>query len=249
MSLPGQDATHFRGEVLAWGPEGDFRVTVETKYFYRGRSGRYYRTPEAAQAAETKFDVVEMAMPEFTGGIMRTAENEFVYADPRPVFAALRRFEQRLASLPGREGSQPSLPARAVLPAGSGWELTHLGNEMLVGPRPAGDWPGAHVHHTFGVPLAGLYRFLRHVRDNTWRDESRGYLTRAHLDDALGFATGSPAGTSRTGNSCTAGSRPARCLRMTWWRTSPTTRQWRSCAGTPHCSTPAPPPSSRNSPG
>ncbi len=174
------------GKVLAYGPGGVLSVVVETKEFFRGSDGRYYRTEDAAESVTGTASAVKFAMPEFVSGVTRTFPGESGYHDHVPVFEALSRLEQILADLPGDEGSTPGIPLSHVLP--EDFELTDLGRRTLIGPRPVGDWPGAHVHHTFGVPLTGLHEFLEHVRDNTWRDEDKGYLTRAHLADGLEFA-------------------------------------------------------------
>ena len=89
--------------------------------------------------------------------------------------------------LPGLPGSGPEEPIERVLPSEEGWVLTDLGRGAVVGPRPIGDNPGAHLHHNVGVPLAAVYPFLVHVLARTWRDRSTGYLTREHLADALAY--------------------------------------------------------------
>ena len=185
-----RDLNQLRNEraVLAYGPGRMFSVTVEQKEFFRGGDGRYYRTEDAAKSvADGTARAVTFAMPEFVSDVTRTFPGESGYHDHVPVFTALSRLEQTLADLPGAEGSRPGIPLSRVLRPEDGFELTDLGQNAIIGPRPVGDGPGAHVHHTFGVPLTGLYLFLEHVRDNTWRDESRGYLTRAHLADGLEF--------------------------------------------------------------
>ncbi len=174
---------------LAYEPGGTFSVTVDVKAYFRGGDGRYYRTEAAARGGGGQVTEVKFAMPEFVSSVTRTFPGEFAYQDHQSVFAALARLEQILANLPGEAGSPPHIPLSEVLRPEDGFELTDVGKHTFIGPRPVGDWPGAHVHHTFGVPLTGLYLFLEHVRDHTWRDESRGYLTRAHLDDGLEFGS------------------------------------------------------------
>ena len=188
MTIDGQpDLDQVLREVLAYGPGRTFSVTVDTKEYFHGGDGRYYRTEDAAESATGMASEVKFAMPEFVSDVTRTFPGESGYLDHVPVFEGLSRLEQVLADLPGEQGSTPGIPLSAVLRPEDGFELTDLGRRTVIGPRPVGDGLGAHVHHTFGVPLTGLYLFLEHVRDNTWRDESRGYLTRAHLADGLEF--------------------------------------------------------------
>ncbi|MFG2632360.1 hypothetical protein, partial [Streptomyces sp. NPDC048473] len=189
MTLP--DGIYPRGvygNVLATGP-GGATLVVETKNFYLGPNDEYFRTDEDAQAAGGRpNDSGEMAIPEIIFGVMGNLPSER-RGNLDQAFSAYADIERRLESVPGRPGSDPALPLSRVFTPGRGWTLTRLGRGTLIGPRPIGDNPGAHVHHNIGVPLGVVHPFLRHVRDHTWRDESRGYLTRKHLDDALLFAS------------------------------------------------------------
>ncbi|WP_329138172.1 hypothetical protein OG552_29835 [Streptomyces sp. NBC_01476] len=160
-----------------------FEVTVETKEFYRGSDGRLFRRKEDAEKQTGKVREVTLAIPEFVAGVHKVLPSED-RIDDGPAFVALRRLEERFAVLgPERE----FIPVEEAFPAEDGWEVTDLGQGAWIERRVIGDWQGAHVHYTLGVPVHGLREFLEHVRDHTWRDESRGYLTRAHLTDGLSF--------------------------------------------------------------
>jgi hypothetical protein len=181
-----EDANALYQRELAYGPEGAVLV-VESKDFFRGRHGRLYRTLEGAVAGGGQGEVVGMVIPELIVGVMATVAGEEWRIDPDRAFTAYQNAERAFESIQGAPGSAPSIPLTSILKPEDGWWFSELGNTARIGPRPIGDFPGAHVHHNIGVPLAVVYPFLAHVRDHTWRDESRGYLTRAHLSDALEF--------------------------------------------------------------
>ena len=191
MTISGHDLDELLADraVLAYGPGRMFAVTVDEVVCFLGGDGRYYRTRAGAESAPggTAREVI-FAMPEFVSNVTRTFPAEFGYARHEPVFAALSRLERILAGLRGEEGSPPGIPLSEVLRPEDGFELTELGQRTLIGPRPAGDRPGANIQYTFGVPLTGLYPFLEHVLDNTRPDEKK-YLRRAHLADGLEFGT------------------------------------------------------------
>jgi hypothetical protein len=160
-----------------------FEMTVETKDFYRGADGRLYRRQEDAQNETGSATEVTLAIPELVAGVHRVLPDE-ERIDDAPAFVALRRLETQFAALgPDRH----YLSVEDVFRPEEGWEVTDLGRGARIERRAIGDWQGAHVHYTLGVPVAGLRDFLEHVRDGTWRDESLGYLTRAHLTDGLFF--------------------------------------------------------------
>jgi hypothetical protein len=118
--------------------------------------------------------------------VTRTFPDESGCTGHEPVFTALSRLERILAGLPGEARSRSEIRLSEVLRPEDGFELTAPGRRAFIGPRPAGDGPGANVRYTFGVPLTGLYSFLEHVLENTRPDEN-GYLRRTHLADALAF--------------------------------------------------------------
>jgi hypothetical protein len=188
VSLPaGLGLEDMDGVALATGPDGAL-VVVETKEVYIGPSGRYYRQQHEARAAGGSGAAVEMPILETIIGVARNLPGEDLRVGFDQVFLAYEDAERSFDAIRGERGSPPSTPIEEVLRWENGWQITDDGQGTLLGPRPIGDWPGAHVHYNIGVPLAVMHRFLEHVRDNTWRDRSRGYLTRDHLSDALLFA-------------------------------------------------------------
>ncbi len=175
--------------VLAYGPDRMFSVTVDENAVFRGGNRRYYRTEGAARRAGGGRPIaVKFGMPEFVSDVTRTFPGESGYHDHGQVFTALSRLEQILEGLRGEAGSGPEIWLSDVLRREDGFYLTDLGQRTAIGPRPEGDRPGANVQYTFGVPLTGLYSFLKHVLEHTRRDE-KGYLRRAHLADGLEFGS------------------------------------------------------------
>ena len=149
----------FADGVLAWGPDHAFALTVDGKRYYQGMDGRYYRTQEAMRRAGMPLDASRiMGMPEFVSrGLLRVLDGE-ESQDGGRAWRAVRHLEQDLETLgraPHQPGDPPSVPLARLLRPGDGWELTNLGRDTLVGPRPVGDWPGGHHHHSIGVPLTG----------------------------------------------------------------------------------------------
>ncbi|MFE4824295.1 hypothetical protein ACFRFU_49775, partial [Streptomyces sp. NPDC056704] len=166
-----------------------YRVVVEEKEFYLGPNGEYYRRREDALKAGGKKSKW-LFIPEFVSDIVQVLGHEA--ADRRgkgPVFAALKRLEERLGRVSGQPGGRPTVPLEEILSPQDGWEIAPTGVGARIGQRAINDWPGFHVHYTFGVPITGMYDFLAHVRDNTWRDAGKGYLTKDHLSDGLEFGT------------------------------------------------------------
>ncbi|MGC9501474.1 hypothetical protein [Streptomyces sp. WG7] len=184
---PGSYLEEMHDVALAEGPYGAV-VVVETKEIYLGPYGRYYRKQREARAAGGSGEAVQMAILETIIGVARNLPGEDSRVDLDQAFLAYKDAELSFGAIRGQPGSRPFMPIGEVLRPENGWRITEDGEGALVGPRPIGDWPGAHVHHNIGVPLSVMHRFLEHVRDNTWRDRSRGYLTQDHLSDALNFA-------------------------------------------------------------
>jgi hypothetical protein len=170
-----------REEPIARG--NGFQVTVETKDFYHGADGRLFRREEDAEDQTGSATEVTLAIPEFVAGVHRVLPSED-RIDDQAAFTALRRLEERFAEL---GPDQHYLAVEDVFRPEDGWEVTDIGRGARIERRALGDWQGVHVHYTLGVPVEGLRDFLEHVRDRTWRDESLGYLTRAHLTDGLSF--------------------------------------------------------------
>jgi hypothetical protein len=192
ISIPAaKDVWEYYGKDLVIGP--DMKVVVEAKEMFRGPADVLYRTAEQAVAAGGTGEQETVGILEFVSDVMRVLQSETRYPEPRGMLRALREMELRLNSLQNRMTSlrrghgKSQIPLADIFPAVEGYRLTDLGRQAFIGGRPIGDWPGAHFHYTVGVPLGGLYPFLQHVSENTWRDESVGYLTRAHLSDGLRF--------------------------------------------------------------
>jgi hypothetical protein len=185
LALPTEDPKSLLRAILATGPSGA-ALTVDEKIVYEGPGGRYYRTLDGAKAAggpgtARKFGILEAVI-----GVNKTQPGE-VRNDPNLSFSIYQEIETTLNSIRGNPGITPNVPLSKLF--GSKWEYTQLGRDTLIGPRPIGDWPGAHVHHNIGVPMAGLHMFLSHVAENTWRDAKKGpYLTKEILTDGLDFA-------------------------------------------------------------
>ncbi|KPI20019.1 hypothetical protein OK006_9543, partial [Actinobacteria bacterium OK006] len=177
------------GRVLARG--NGYQVVVEDKEFYLGPHGELYRRPEDALAAGGKRGhTVTLVIPEFVSDVLPVLRHEATHRTlKRPVFAAAHRLDERLGSLSGKPGEQPTVPLEEILSPQEGWQIEPLGVGALIGRRAINDWLGIHAHYSMGVPITGMYDFLSHVRDNTWRDASKGYLTKDHLSDGLEFGT------------------------------------------------------------
>ncbi|MFI5845011.1 hypothetical protein ACIA8K_35450 [Catenuloplanes sp. NPDC051500] len=184
----GQDASVLRGGLLAWGLHGGFQIEVDTKTVYRGADGRYFIDRAAAVAAGGNGREVTAAMIERVSGIMRSHPHEIQRVDPDQVFDAFGRMAAQTGNLPGPDGAGPVMSLQEFLAqSGVDVSLTPIGARISVGRPPIGEAPGSHYHFTHGVVLSGMRDFLEHVRDNTWRDRDRGYLTRDHLTDGLAF--------------------------------------------------------------
>ncbi|WP_432163562.1 hypothetical protein [Streptomyces tendae] len=191
IKLPQGTARQNSGKLLAFSESGEYRIVVEEKVFYKGADGVYFRRPEDALAAGGKpGDKVRLAIPEFVSDPLQIhADEEFGKAPKAPVFDALVQLESDLSGISGHPGTQPTIPLRNLLSPEHKWVLTDLGSQTLVGPRAVNDWSGFHAHYTFGVPVDGMFDFLEHVRDYTWRDRTKGYYTKDHLSDGLALGT------------------------------------------------------------
>ena len=227
--------------VLATGSDGLFSVTVDKRARFQGGDGRYYLTEAAAQSAPGgSAREVTFAIPEFVSDVTRTFPGESGYADHERMFAELSKLEGTLAGrLSGEAGSEPGVPLGEVLRGEAGFELTALGRRTVIGPQAVGDWPGSHVQHTFGVPLTGLYVFLEHVRDHTWRDGSG--VTRPARTWKTGWhsAARSLPRSLWKSTSGTVVFRLAFRRQMNWRGAAHPSLPWRRCADTLPCCTPA----------
>lgn len=195
LSLAGEEIYGMSGEVLATGPDGA-ALTVEEKLLYAGPSGLLYRTEQAALGAEGAAEATASAILEVIIGVNSVNDGE----SGTDLTAALERYsavERVIDGITAPPGRQPDIPLSSLFPSPE-WEFTELGSVAQIGPRPIGDWPGAHVHHNFGVPMAGVYPFLQHVAESTWRTRDLGYFTQDHLVDALEFARSVADGFSRS---------------------------------------------------
>ncbi|WP_329295920.1 hypothetical protein [Streptomyces sp. NBC_01455] len=185
LSIPDTDISGLSGEVLAHGPDGAV-LTVEEKTLYSGPSGLLYRTRGQAEEGEGSAQEVESAILEVIVGVHSIHDGE-PGNDLGLAAENYARIEQSLERIDTPSGRQPELLLSSLF-SSPDWKFTEMGEVTLIGPRPIGDSPGGHIHHSFGVPLAGIYPFLQHVARYTWRDQSRGYHTKEHLVDALQFA-------------------------------------------------------------
>ncbi|MFJ5220695.1 M91 family zinc metallopeptidase, partial [Streptomyces sp. NPDC088354] len=175
------------GDVLAWGPNGA-RIVGESKQLWVDSDENYYRNErDAIAAVGDDYDDVDLVIPELIVGEMNNVPHE-QGGDFLRMLRTYMETEAAFESIAGDRGGKPTVPLKDVLKKENGWRLTELAKGALIGPRPIGDNPGAHVHHNIGVPLAVVHPFLAHVRDNTWRDQRYGYHTRDHLTDALVFS-------------------------------------------------------------
>ncbi|MFF2134107.1 hypothetical protein ACFVW1_54170, partial [Streptomyces olivochromogenes] len=180
LADPEVDGDEMHGEVLAVGPNGA-RITVESKDFYLDEDDQYHRTRGG------DFATVRSIIPEVIIGVMGVHSGE-PGVDANGAYQVYAGIESALQSIDGSPGGQPSVPIEDIFRPEDGWTIAELGKGARVGPRPIGDNPGAHVHHNIGVPVAGLYSFLTHVRDNTWRNQRNGpYYTQENLSDGLLF--------------------------------------------------------------
>ncbi|WP_285585147.1 hypothetical protein, partial [Actinoallomurus iriomotensis] len=181
---PSRSVYESAGVVLANGPYGA-KLVVETKKVYRGPDSRYFFDEEAAKAAGGSGHAVRVAVPEGLFGVLRDLPGEG-YVDPDPAYETELALEAAFEGISDEPGVKPDISLEDILP--TGWSLTKEGRDWLIGPRPVGAPSGSHDHLNVGVPPAVGHPFLRHVLENTWRDQSHGYLTRDHLADALEFA-------------------------------------------------------------
>ncbi|MGW5578517.1 hypothetical protein [Micromonospora chokoriensis] len=180
------DPNDIHGHTLAYGPNASFRIELETKKFFEGPNGRYYRTREGAIAAGGRGDGVYLGMSERVSAIMRSHPHEVNRFASDAVFDAFARLAARSRTIAGPDGAGPVISLEQLY-SGENLKYTELGKQTRVGRHPVGDWPGSHWHFTHGFVVAGLREALGHVYDQVWRDESLGYLTKAHLGDGLAF--------------------------------------------------------------
>ncbi|WP_033343049.1 hypothetical protein [Catenuloplanes japonicus] len=178
-------AEDLANKTLATAADGSYRFEVETKTFYRA-GGRYYATQELAEATGSAVKEEVAGMIERVSAILSAHPHEVHRAAPGPVFDAFARAAARADLIAGEQGAGPVMSLTDFLD-GEGLVFERLAGRTRVGRPPIGDVPGSHYHYTHGVVLSGLREFLENVRDHTWRDEARGYLTQAHLSDGLTF--------------------------------------------------------------
>ncbi|MGW7672857.1 hypothetical protein ACWGJX_38060 [Streptomyces sp. NPDC054775] len=162
------------------------RLVVETKDFYRGADNRVYRREEDAVRKTGSAKAIELMIPEVVTEVQRSLPHERMRYGRGNVFTDLRDLERKFYSL--ATGKARKLPIEEIFPQREGWYLTEDGLGAHIHPRAINDWKGAHVHYTLGVPIQGLHGFLRHVYENTWRDDKKGYLAKAHLGDGFDVA-------------------------------------------------------------
>ncbi|MDX3849485.1 hypothetical protein [Streptomyces sp. AK02-01A] len=189
-----EDPFDFYGKALIKGP--GMEVVVEPKEFYRGPNNTIYRHQGDAIQAGGSGESMMTAVLEIVTDVMQVLKGgvEGRRRPPANTFRILKDIETRLRGLPGREGGRPQVPLAKLFPVAEGYEATELGRGALIGRRPLKDSTLHHVQYTVGVPMSGLYSFLKHVHKHTWLDESwgsrtqnPGYLTRTHLFEGLKF--------------------------------------------------------------
>lgn len=176
-----EDAWDYLGMELASRDDMKVVLEVENEVLFRGADGRFYRDESAARRTG-RATPAHPFIPEIVSEVQKVLPHETARKDKRGAFFALRAVEQRLEQF--HSGSQAF---EEVFRLEDGWKHSELARGAVIRPRAVGDGEGMNVHYSFGVPLAGLHEFLGHVRDNTWRTVSQGFLTRLHLSDALEF--------------------------------------------------------------
>ncbi|MFE7871501.1 hypothetical protein ACFUYE_14250 [Micromonospora humida] len=181
-TLPGLART----SALAEDPAGTIVIEVETKTYFRDSGdGRLYRRPGPKRTKEA------VAILEVIVGVVPDTDAEMdAHHGGESLYPAMTALGQALSALTGPVPFAQLLgtvQAAGHLPK---VVLTPLGRKATVGPRPSDSEPGARVHHSIGVPLAGVHSFLTYVARHTWRSPtsvSPSYA-RPHLQDALSFA-------------------------------------------------------------
>ncbi|MEV5819999.1 hypothetical protein AB0L22_12605 [Micromonospora haikouensis] len=193
-----------RTSALAADPTGTIVIEVETKTYFRdSRDGRLYRQPvpehdpETVDGADGQGSPTPERTPETVAilevivGVVPDTDAELdAHRGDESLFPSMTALGNALSALT-RPVPFAHLLAK-VKAAGhlSQVVLTPLGTKVKIGPRPPDSEPGARVHHSIGVPLAGAHSFLSYVAQRTWRSPTSVSPSHArpHLQDALRFA-------------------------------------------------------------
>ncbi|MEV6708064.1 hypothetical protein [Micromonospora wenchangensis] len=175
-----------RTSALAEDPAGTTAIEVEVKTYFRDSDdGKLYRRPAPKRTEEVA------AILEVIVGVVPDTDAEMdAHHGGESLYPAMTALGQALSALTGPVPFAQLLGTVQAAGHLSQVVLTPLGRKVNVGPRPPDSEPGARVHHSIGVPLAGAHSFLRYVARHTWRSPtsvSPSYA-RPHLQDALSFA-------------------------------------------------------------
>ncbi|MDN3359680.1 toxin glutamine deamidase domain-containing protein [Actinomadura sp. DC4] len=190
VTLPTQNGAGVssrRKRPLAEHPGLGIRIEVEQKLYFRGADGKFYLNQETAAGAgvhEGNWEVA--AIIEDVAGPLQTLAEETGYPPVDPIFDETRRTEDELQLRVGRSGASP-VPLGEIFRPGDGYVLTDLGRESSIGPPAIGEWGGVHVHHSHGVPLAGLAEVLDHVRAGSYPERATGAVNRDAMADGHRF--------------------------------------------------------------
>ncbi|MEV5823925.1 hypothetical protein AB0L22_32745, partial [Micromonospora haikouensis] len=184
---------------LAADDAGTISIEVEKKDYYRdSQDGRLYRRPAPTRTRET------VAIVEVVAGVVPDTDAEVgTHLADESLFPSIAAFENALSALTGPVRFADLLADFQATGHLTELRLTPVGERALIGPRPPDSDPGARVHHSIGVPLAGAYSFLAYVAAHTWRSPTSVAPSHArpHLDDALRFADALAARFAATGAS------------------------------------------------
>jgi hypothetical protein len=183
----GEVVSQYRKEPLAKNPRLGIRVEVEQKPYFRGVDGKFYLNQEtAAGAGVHEGNWSSAAIIEDVAGPLRTLDEETGYPPVDPIFDEIRRTEDDLERHLGDGGASPVALSEIFRPA-DGYELTGLGSESSIGPPAVGELRGVHVHHSQGVPLAGLAEVLHHVQAGSYPERATGAVNRDAMADGQKF--------------------------------------------------------------
>lgn len=183
----GEDARSYWKRTLVTNARHDIRIEVEQKLYFRGSNDKFYlneRVAADAGIAGGEWDYA--AVIEDVAGPLRTLDEETEYPPVDPVFDETSRTEDRLISL-FSDGKHSPVPLSDIFRPEDGYELTGLGRDSLIGPPVVGESMGLHVHHSQGVPLAGLAEILDRIREGSYPERATGSVSRNTMADGQGF--------------------------------------------------------------